>query len=112
MKITKQANGTLLEFGNKLNNKVKILFVCSAVLAVITTCWLARLVRLTWDDSSGSTNILRAFLFSFLMIEFLIFWKYLKRVLRKESLYITKDTLTIINTTLGQKKEDTYNISG
>ena len=110
MTITVQGNGTLIKFGNMLNTKIKILFWLSAIgslLLCVAYLWFDE--DFSIEDRSESWYIIFALVI--IVVYFVVFIQYAKRVLRKESMLITRDSIYLRSTILNIKKENVFELS-
>ena len=111
MKVTNNADGTTIEFGNKLNGKVKMIFIFSATIAALVMLRISMAIYsiITQPDSSV---VLLGFLSAALIIACIVLVRYFKRAYRKETLLITKNTLTISSILVGTTQKTDFNIDG
>ena len=109
MKIIERENDTLVEFGN-ISTRLKILFVFAAISGLSFIFIPLSYSELIIEDPKGHVGLIILSLI-FIIVGILVCYRYLKRVLQKESVLISRDSLTIINSAFMRKRERPYEIS-
>ncbi len=107
MNIIEKENGVLIAFGT-INTKLRILFFFEAI---VSTSFIA--MGAIWGISALSQELYGLFIFciGLIVLGCVLIWRYLTRVFRREKMFVTKDTITLINTSFSGKQQHTYDIS-
>ena len=123
MKIAAHKDDTLIEFGNNLNIRIKILFFYFGVISlfnvllifydIYTDIWQIKYINNSFLDPTCntpfSTNEKLLSVFSLIIYSIIVF-RFFKRINNKESILVTPDSLFVINVYLINRKITKYDI--
>ena len=111
MKIVETDNGVQIEFGNKLNNKIKVLFSFEAIGGILAVVFGVFLVLSAMNSHNGNGYFDYLFSYAMIIIGAIFFWRYFSRISNKETIFINADTLKIIISSINRKVATEYEIS-
>jgi hypothetical protein len=109
MKVTQTTDGVLMEFTKQTDSKVRVLLYSEAVVSLVGCLAFAYFALVNFNEP-GDYLISTIILLCVAIVFFIAFKRYLNKATAKESLLITSNSLTIINTAILSRSQNNYEI--